>query len=95
MVGRVKRNRYDPHVRWLDYFDADVSKWNVSSITDMIRIFAWATAVDAGISKWDVSSVTDKTQTFAGATVFDAGISKRDVSSATVRLTRSLGRLRR
>ena len=39
-------------------YDADFPKWDVSSVTDMIRIFAWTTAFDTSVSKWDGSSVT-------------------------------------
>ena len=47
---------------------------DVSSVTDMSRMFAWATTwpFDSDISKWDVSSVTDMTCMFAWAPVFDA-----------------------
>ena len=56
-------------------FDADISKWDVSSVTDMTHVFAGATVVGADISKWDVSSATDTTRMFAGAPAFNADIS--------------------
>merc|ERR1719174_1487484 len=38
-------------------FNSDVSKWDVSSVTDMSRMFMQAELFNHDISKWDVSSV--------------------------------------
>ena len=40
-------------------FNGDISKWNVSSITDMSHMFNSATYFNGDISEWDVQSVTD------------------------------------
>ena len=40
-------------------FNGDISKWDVSSVTDMKNMFNAAISFNGDISKWDVSSVTD------------------------------------
>ena len=40
-------------------FNADISGWNTSSVTDMMQMFSGASAFDADISGWDTSSVTN------------------------------------
>ena len=37
----------------------DLSKWDVSSVQDMSRMFSSAESFDNDISEWDVSSVID------------------------------------
>jgi len=39
-------------------FNSDISKWDVSRVTDMRHMFAYATQFNYDISKWDMSSVT-------------------------------------
>jgi surface protein len=38
-------------------FNQDISKWDVSSVTDMENMFYEATAFNQDIGSWDVSSV--------------------------------------
>ena len=64
-------------------FNGDLSKWDVSSVTDTINIFRDATAFKGDISKWDVSSVTDMSHMFWNAKSFNGDISKWDASSVT------------
>merc|ERR1719506_2574000 len=63
-------------------FNGDLSKWDVSSATDMNRMFNRAAAFNGDLSKWDVSSVKNMHGMFWGAP-FGGDISKWDVSSVT------------
>merc|ERR1711965_535352 len=51
-------------------FNGDISKWDVSSVIVMQRMFCGATSFKCDISKWDVSSVTNMDHMFTGATSF-------------------------
>ena len=46
-------------------FDADISGWNTSSVTDMGFMFAQATSFNGDISGWDTSSVTNMENMFS------------------------------
>ena len=59
----------------------DISKWDVSSVTDMYGMFRGAVMFNGDISKWVVSSVKDMSAIFLGTTRFNSDISKWDVSS--------------
>jgi surface protein len=48
-------------------FNQDISSWDVSSVTDMYRMFLSASSFNQDISSWDVSSVTSMSQMFDGA----------------------------
>ena len=72
------RSRARPH------FNEDLSRWNVSRVTDMFGAFWGATAfTGAGIGCWNVSSVTNMQGMLAGATAFAEPIGDWDVSSVT------------
>ena len=45
-------------------FNADISKWDVSSVTDMRNMFSHAELFDVDISSWDVSRVTNMDHMF-------------------------------
>lgn len=62
-------------------FDADISGWNVSSVTNMMRMFSHAASFNVGLSGWDVSRVTNMANMFHEAIAFNADISGWDVSS--------------
>jgi surface protein len=64
-------------------FNGDISKWNVSSVTNMDGMFSRATAFNGDISKWDVSSVTRMSDMLFGTRAFNGDISKWNVSSVT------------
>ena len=58
-------------------FNADISQWDVSSVTSMQSMFSQASKFNADISRWDVSSVTsckyvyqasNSTRTYRGGT---------------------------
>ena len=64
-------------------FNGDISKWDVSSVTDMRATFMDANAFNGDISKWDVSNVTNLRGMFLGVTSFNGDISKWHVSRVT------------
>ena len=66
------------------HFNEDLSRWNVSRVTDMVSTFYSATAfTGAGIGCWDVSSVTNMYCMLMDATAFTEPIGDWDVSSVT------------
>ncbi len=67
----------------LHQFSGDISKWDVSNVTDMYGMFQDATAFNSDISKWDVSKVTSMSWMFRGATAFNSDISDWHVSKVT------------
>ena len=47
-------------IRSAEAFNADIGRWNVSVVTDMMScMFYDARAFNADISRWDISKVTD------------------------------------
>ena len=65
-----------------DNFDADVSGWDTSSVTDMSHMFS-NTDFNGNISGWDTSRVTNMSGMFSYTVNFDADISGWDTSSVT------------
>merc|ERR1712032_360955 len=51
-------------------FNGDLSKWDVSKVTDMRDMFYHASSFNSDISKWDVSRVKTKDRMFASASSF-------------------------
>ena len=64
-------------------FNADISGWDTSSVTNMGSMFSFASAFNADISGWDTSSVTSMGFMFSYASAFNADISGWDTSSVT------------
>jgi len=64
-------------------FNGDISKWDVSRVTDMNGMFMNAKEFNGDISNWDVSRVTNTNKMFYEAKAFDGDISKWAVSSVT------------
>ena len=62
-------------------FNDDISKWDVSSVTDMGYMF-WNTPFNGDISGWTVSSVTSMGFMFSNSQ-FNGDLSGWDVSSVT------------
>ena len=56
---------------------------DLSSVTDMNRMFRDATAFNGDVSSWNVSSVTDMGEMFKFASSFDQPLNGWDVSSVT------------
>ena len=64
-------------------FNQELSKWDVSAVTDMRSMFSGASSFNQDLSKWDVSAVTDMENMFTYATDFNQDLSKWDVSAVT------------
>lgn len=62
-------------------FTGDISKWDVSNVTNMIGTFSLS-QFTGDISTWDVSNVTDMGGMFKESQ-FNGDISKWDVSNVT------------
>ena len=73
--------------QWMFYgatvFNGDLSRWDVSKVTDMYEVFAKATAFNGDISRWNVARVTDMSGLFWEAAAFNIDISGWDLSSVT------------
>ena len=55
-------------------FNADISRWDTSSVTTMYRMFRGARAFNQDIGAWDTSSVTTMQEMFRDADAFDQDI---------------------
>merc|ERR1712161_4681 len=64
-------------------FNADISSWDVSSVTRMVQMFEDAHKFNSDVSDWDVSSVTRMNSMFFLARKLDSDVSSWDVSSVT------------
>ena len=64
-------------------FNADISRWDTSSVTTMYRMFRDADAFNQDIGAWDTSSVTTMYEMFSHADAFNQHLSRWDVSSVT------------
>jgi surface protein len=60
-----------------------INEWDVSSVTDMSYMFAYASCFNQNIGNWDVSSVTNMRAMFRHAYCFNQNIGNWDVSSVT------------
>ena len=67
----------------LNKFDGDISKWDVSNVTDTSRMFVSAASFNGDISEWDVSQVTTMQSMFYGAKAFNQNISEWKTSKVT------------
>ena len=61
-------------------FNADLSEWDVSKVTDMSVTFNGCWNFNADLSEWDVSKVGDMDEMFNDCKAFNADLSKWDVS---------------
>ncbi len=61
----------------------DLSKWDVSNVTNMSDTFSYADHFNGDIGKWDVSNVTTMNGMFEEANRFNGDISQWDVSNVT------------
>jgi surface protein len=63
-------------------FNDDISKWDVSNVTDMGYMF-WNTPFNGNISEWNVSSVTNMSGMFCYSQ-FNGGISLDGISAMSL-----------
>ena len=61
-------------------FNGDISKWDVSNVTNMSYMFAYADSFNQSISKWNTSRVTDMYRMFCGASSFNQSLDKWNTS---------------
>ena len=52
-------------------FNDDISAWDVSTVTNMFRMFFGAEAFNQDIGTWNVSSVTNLSKMFGYASAFN------------------------
>ena len=64
-------------------FNADISKWNTSSVTDMMYMFAYASAFNQDIGSWNTEKVTNMQFMFHSAAAFNQDIGTWDTSQVT------------
>ncbi|KAL3935823.1 MAG: hypothetical protein SGBAC_008736 [Bacillariaceae sp.] len=64
-------------------FNEAIGKWDVSSVTDMSKMFLLSTSFNQDLSEWDVSSVTNMDGMFGALNLFNQDLSSWDVSSVT------------
>jgi surface protein len=67
-------------------FNADISGWDVSEVTDMTSMFAYAKDFNQDVSDWSVSVSATTTNMFQGATAFN---DDREIT-ATIATTQSV-----
>ena len=61
----------------------DISKWDVSNVTDMHAMFCGCPEFNADLSKWDVSNVKNMSSMFEGCANFTCDLSNWKVSKDT------------
>ena len=61
-------------------FNGDISKWDVSNVTNMSNMFYRCESFNQDISNWDVSKVISMWGMFCGCKDFNQDISSWDVS---------------
>ena len=65
----------------VDLNDIDVSKWDVSNVTDMSWMFCQCENFNQDISNWDVSNVKNTSSMFYKCKSFNQDISNLDFSN--------------
>ena len=68
---------YDMGIGWTAYsanFNADISRWDMSSVTSTSYMFSGAQSFNGDLSNWDVSSVTDMNSMFQNAHNFNVDL---------------------
>ena len=63
------------------HFNGDMSRWNVSNVKDMSKMFFGCWEFNGDISQWDVSNVKNMDRMFSSCFEFDQDISGWDVSN--------------
>jgi surface protein len=67
----------------VDSFHETIASWEVSNVSNMRDMFAYASHFNQNIGSWDVSNVTDMSYMFGWAATFNQDIGSWDVSSVT------------
>jgi surface protein len=65
----------------LGRFNGNISKWDVSSVKNMISMFECAEKFNQPLNNWDVSNVEDMDYMFSGAFNFNQSLNNWDVSN--------------
>lgn len=65
-------------------FAGDISKWDVSKVTNMEQMFCRCKDFNSDISNWDVSNVKNFSAMFWGASKFNQDLSKWNVSNGEI-----------
>ena len=65
----------------LQTFNGDISKWDVSSVSNMQAMFSGAAAFNQPLNSWNVSSVNDMSFMFSGTAAFNQPLNNWNVSS--------------
>ena len=79
-VKNYKSNRYNMEFKKYGH----ISRWDVSRVTNMNKLFQYRTDFNENIGDWDVSGVTNMYDMFAGATSFEGkGLKKWKTSKVT------------
>ncbi len=68
---------------YLRNFNEDISKWNVSNVTNMKHMFHGATLFNQPLNNWDVSQVIDMRCMFCEARTFNQPLNNWNVSNVT------------
>jgi surface protein len=63
--------------------NADISKWNVASVSTMDKMVYYSTAFKSDLSKWNVASVSTMNQMFHNAWAFNSDLSAWNVASVS------------
>lgn len=65
-------------------FNEDISKWNVSKVTNMTYMFSTCVEYNSHLNDWDVSNVRYFKGMFSGCTRFNQPLDKWNVSNAEI-----------
>ena len=63
-----------------DLYNIDMSRWDVSRVTNMSGMFYFCTKFNSDLSSWDVSNVEDMNNMFFNCENFNSDLSRWDVS---------------
>ena len=67
----------------MEYFNADISRWDVSSATSMYGMFAYLKHFNRDLSNWNTASVTTMEEMFIDAQAFSGDLSNWNTASVT------------
>ena len=76
------RSKYEEHLPRCQGFNQDITKWDMSNVTNTVNMFFNAETFNQNVSTWDVS-VTNMTRMFFRADSFNQNLNVWDVSQVT------------